>query len=135
LEANIEDTWDFDVDWGPGARGNPVFVLQQKGAEVTGTYSGVSGRAAVSGTLKGPASKLKLNTRDGAMSVTEEVDESGREMRGGILFVGHTGAFIAKRRRLHGVVRKCRNSNSNRVRPRLQEMTWRPDSRRRNYVI
>ena len=96
--ANIQGTWDFDVNWAPGVHGTPVFVLQQKGAKISGTYNGLSGKANVKGSINGTAVTLQFDTKDGAMTVVGEVDNSGREIKGRILYSGVPAVFEAKRR-------------------------------------
>ena len=52
--ADITGTWDFAVETGQGS-GNPAFTFKQDGEKLTGTYSGLFGKAEVAGTVKGDA--------------------------------------------------------------------------------
>lgn len=52
--ADITGAWDFAVETGQGS-GNPAFTFKQDGEKLTGTYSGLFGKADVAGTVKGDA--------------------------------------------------------------------------------
>jgi hypothetical protein len=54
LGADITGTWDFVVETGQGS-GNPAFTFKQRDEKLTGTYSGLFGKAEVTGTVKGDA--------------------------------------------------------------------------------
>ncbi len=52
LAADISGTWEFTVETAQGS-GRPSFEFKQDGEKLTGTYSGMFGKAPISGTLKG----------------------------------------------------------------------------------
>ena len=52
--ADITGAWDFAVETAQGS-GNPAFTFKQDGEKLTGTYSGIFGKAEVAGTVKGDA--------------------------------------------------------------------------------
>jgi hypothetical protein len=52
LAADVTGTWDFTIET-PAGTGNPTFVFQQDGEKLTGTYTGMLGKADVTGTVKG----------------------------------------------------------------------------------
>jgi len=50
--ADVTGTWNFTVET-PAGTGNPTFVFKQDGEKLTGTYTGMLGKADVTGTVKG----------------------------------------------------------------------------------
>lgn len=52
LAADVSGSWQFTVET-PAGTGNPTFVFQQEGEKLTGTYTGLLGKADVTGTVKG----------------------------------------------------------------------------------
>jgi hypothetical protein len=50
--ADVSGTWIMDVQT-PAGNGKPTFVLVQKGDNLSGTYKGAMGEAAVTGTVQG----------------------------------------------------------------------------------
>ena len=52
LAADVSGTWNATVET-PAGTGNPTFVLKQEGEKLTGTYTGMLGKADVTGTVKG----------------------------------------------------------------------------------
>ena len=52
--ADITGAWDFAVETAQGS-GNPAFTFKQDGEKLTGTYSGLFGKADVAGSVKGEA--------------------------------------------------------------------------------
>jgi len=52
LAADVTGTWAFTVE-SPAGTGNPTFVFKQDGEKLTGTYTGMLGKADVTGTVKG----------------------------------------------------------------------------------
>ena len=88
--ADISGTWAAAVTLDAGS-GTATFVFQQKGDDLSGTYSGVLGEAKVTGTVKGnqvewsfdggPAGKVSFQgTLDGAskMKGTTEYGQLGK---------------------------------------------------------
>jgi len=51
LSADVTGTWNFTVET-PAGTGNPTFVFKQDGEKLTGTYTGMLGKADVTGTVK-----------------------------------------------------------------------------------
>ncbi len=47
----MSGSWDFQVK--PQRNGTPLFVFKQEGEKLSGTYHGLLGKAALSGTVKG----------------------------------------------------------------------------------
>jgi hypothetical protein len=52
LAADISGSWEFTVNTSQGS-GSPSFEFKQEGEKLTGTYSGLFGKAPISGTVKG----------------------------------------------------------------------------------
>jgi len=52
LARDISGNWEFSVDTAQGS-GSPSFVFKQAGENLTGTYTGLFGKADVKGTVKG----------------------------------------------------------------------------------
>src|SRR5271170_1358242 len=52
LARDISGNWDFNVETSQGS-GSPSFVFTQAGEKLTGTYSGLFGKADLTGTVKG----------------------------------------------------------------------------------
>ncbi len=52
VAGDVSGTWIMDVQT-PNGGGKPTFVLIQKGDELSGTYKGALGEAAVTGTVQG----------------------------------------------------------------------------------
>jgi len=60
LAHDVSGTWEFTVDTGAGS-GSPTFVFKQDGEKLTGTYSGLFGKADVTGTVKEDQIDFKFN--------------------------------------------------------------------------
>ena len=52
LAADISGAWDFNVETSQGS-GSPSFVFNQDGEKLTETYTGLLGKADLTGTVKG----------------------------------------------------------------------------------
>src|SRR5579872_4336961 len=52
LAADISGAWEFAVETSQGS-GSPSFEFKQDGEKLTGTYTGMFGKAPISGTVKG----------------------------------------------------------------------------------
>jgi len=52
LAADISGAWEFTVETAQRS-GTPSFEFKQDGDKLTGTYSGMFGKAPISGTVKG----------------------------------------------------------------------------------
>src|SRR6266436_1508120 len=73
LAADISGTWEFTVETSQGS-GSPSFEFKQDGEKLTGTYSGMFGKAPISGTVKGD----KLNSTSKSPMLTEECATKAR---------------------------------------------------------
>jgi len=60
LAHDVSGTWEFSVDTAAGS-GSPSFVFHQAGEKLTGTYSGLFGKAELSGTVKGDQIDFKFD--------------------------------------------------------------------------
>ena len=60
VDRDISGTWDFNVETAAGS-GTPSFVFTQAGEKLTGTYSGLLGKADLTGTVKGDQMDFKFN--------------------------------------------------------------------------
>jgi hypothetical protein len=60
LAHDVSGNWEFTVDTAMGS-GSPSFVFKQSGENLTGTYSGLFGKADVTGTVKGDQIDFKFN--------------------------------------------------------------------------
>ena len=67
--GQVTGSWVMDVDLGSGGSGRPIFVLQQDGSTITGTYSGAVGQnLEVRGTVKDGTVKFSFDGRDGVVT-------------------------------------------------------------------
>src|SRR6266481_6371302 len=57
LAADISGAWEFTVETSQGS-GSPSFEFKQDGEKLTGTYSGMFGKAPLRGTVKGDQVEL-----------------------------------------------------------------------------
>lgn len=57
---DVSGNWEFNVDTSAGS-GSPSFVFKQDGEKLTGTYSGLFGKADLTGTVKGDQVDFKFN--------------------------------------------------------------------------
>jgi len=60
LAHDISGNWEFAVDTAAGS-GSPSFVFKQDGEKLTGTYTGLFGKADLTGTVKGDQIDFKFN--------------------------------------------------------------------------
>jgi hypothetical protein len=85
LAADVTGTWLMAVETANGP-GSPTFVLTQKGEELTGSYKGALGEAAVTGTVKGNAISIayKISAQGAELQVsyTGTVEADGKTMSG-----------------------------------------------------
>ena len=59
-DRDISGAWEFNVETAAGS-GTPSFVFTQAGEKLTGTYSGLLGKADLTGTVKGDQIDFKFN--------------------------------------------------------------------------
>ena len=84
LARYISGSWDFTVDTSQGS-GSPSFVFVQNGEKLTGTYSGLLGKADLAGTVKGDRIDFKFSStysgQSGVCHYTGAI-QSDTEMKG-----------------------------------------------------
>jgi len=67
IQVDITGTWQFTVELDIGG-GEPTFVFEQDGETLTGSYEGLFGTAAITGTVKGNQIEFRFGG-DGAEAV------------------------------------------------------------------
>ena len=85
---DISGNWEFSVDTSAGS-GSPSFVFKQDGEKLTGTYSGLFGKADLTGTVKGNQIDFKFDFsysgQSGVAHYTGTIDSSTK-MHGKVEF-------------------------------------------------
>src|SRR5579871_2560473 len=88
LAHDVSGNWEFTVDTAAGS-GSPSFVFTQSGEKLTGTYSGLFGKADVTGTVKGDEIDFKFSFsysgQSGVAHYTGTI-ESDKKMKGKVEF-------------------------------------------------
>jgi len=88
LAHDISGNWEFDVETAMGS-GTPSFVFVQNGEKLTGTYSGLFGKAELTGTVKGDQVDFQFNFeydgQSGVAHYTGTID-SASKMKGKVQF-------------------------------------------------
>ena len=82
--ADVSGKWQFSVQTSYGS-GDPTFVLEQKGETLSGTYSGIFGKANIHGTVKGDDVVIEFEAGDpvnGTVRYSGKLDASGAKMTG-----------------------------------------------------
>ncbi|MGH9658752.1 MAG: hypothetical protein ACRD96_09420 [Bryobacteraceae bacterium] len=82
--ADISGAWDFTVETQAGS-GNPAFTFKQDGEKLTGTYKGLFGEAAVTGSVKGDKVEFSFEASREGQSVKNRYRgtvEGGTKMKG-----------------------------------------------------
>ena len=101
VAADISGRWEFAVETDQGT-GNPTFVFKQEGEKLTGTYSGLFGKADVAGTVKGDSVEFsfKVTTENQTIILNYKgVIESPTRMKGKVDFSGlASGTWTATRK-------------------------------------
>ena len=81
---DISGNWEFSVETAAGS-GSPSFVFTQSGEKLTGTYSGLLGKADLMGTVKGDqidfSFKFEYSGQSGTVHYTGTI-ESDKKMKG-----------------------------------------------------
>jgi hypothetical protein len=67
LAHDISGAWEFTVETDAGG-GNPTFVFKQEGEKLTGTYSGLFGKAELAGTVKGDAIEFSFQVENAQLN-------------------------------------------------------------------
>jgi hypothetical protein len=97
--ADISGPWEFSVETSQGS-GSPSFEFKQDGEKLTGTYSGMFGKAPLSGTVKGDQVEFtfEVSNLDGKVRYKGTL-QGGTRMKGDVEYgdVGK-GSFTAKKR-------------------------------------
>jgi len=90
LARDISGNWEFAVETAAGS-GSPSFVFKQDGEKLTGTYTGLFGKADIEGTVKGDQIDFKFNFsyegQSGAAHYSGTV-ESDKKMTGKVEYEG-----------------------------------------------
>lgn len=95
-QVDITGTWDFVVELDIGG-GEPVFVFEQEGEELTGTYQGTFGTADVTGTVTGNQIEFRFGGEAAQAVYVGTID--GDTMQGTCDYGGvGEGTWEAKRR-------------------------------------
>jgi hypothetical protein len=92
----VAGTWVLDVALDAGT-GQATFVLQVEGTAVTGTYAGVLGDQAVTGSIEGSILRLRIDSPD-AGEVTFRGEIEGDTIEGECVY-GALGAGTFEGRR------------------------------------
>ena len=100
LLVDVSGTWNFTVETDQGS-GNPTFVLKQDGEKLTGTYTGLFGKADVTGAVKGDSIEIRFSVDAGGQSIAVVYTgtiESATRMKGKVQFgeLG-SGTWTAKK--------------------------------------
>ena len=99
LAADISGAWEFAVET-PQGSGTPTFEFKQDGEKLTGTYTGMFGKAPLSGTVKGDDVEFtfEVSNVDGKIHYKGTVEGATR-MKGDVEYgdVGK-GTFTAKKK-------------------------------------
>jgi opacity protein-like surface antigen len=70
MAADVTGTWTFSVDLENGQHGDPVFVLTQAGAKLTGSYNGPFGEQKVTGVVEGDTARFEVAASNEGGKVT-----------------------------------------------------------------
>jgi len=88
LAHDISGNWEFNVETSAGS-GSPSFVFRQDGEKLTGTYSGLLGKADLTGTVKGDQVdfqfKFDYSGQSGVAHYSGTI-ESATQMKGKVQF-------------------------------------------------
>ena len=99
-EGTMAGIWDFKIVSPQGTR-TPKLTLTQSGNQLTGTYQGMRGESAITGTLNGNEFSLttKIETRDASLVIEYRGVLTGDKVAGRVLMgsLGETGFTGAKR--------------------------------------
>jgi hypothetical protein len=92
----VAGSWVFDVTLDAGS-GQATFVLQVQGTAITGTYAGVLGEQAVTGTLEGDVVRLEFEAPD-AGEVTFDGIIEGSTIEGECVYGAlGAGTFVGRK--------------------------------------
>ena len=89
--ADVSGTWQMTVETSQGT-GNPTVVFQQKGEQLTGTYSSqIFGEAKIIGSVKGNAIEFGFDGEAGGQTIKVSYKgtiESPTAMKGTAVYAG-----------------------------------------------
>ena len=98
--SEVTGTWNFAVETDAGS-GNPVFTLKQEGEKLSGTYKGMLGEAAVTGSVKGREVTIEFDHErvNGKIRYTGTLDADSKSMKGKVAFGdAGSGTFTAAKK-------------------------------------
>jgi hypothetical protein len=78
--VNVTGKWTCHAEWPGHDPGAPTFILEQKGEDISGTYSGGLGEFKVQGNIK--SNNVRFDLEGGRMHVEAKLDKDGRSMAG-----------------------------------------------------
>ncbi len=85
--GEVTGSWVMSVDLGSAGGGIPIFVFEQEGSTITGTYNGAVGQnLEVRGTVKDGTVKFSFEGEDGVVTYTGSFE--GTTMRGTCVYNG-----------------------------------------------
>lgn len=98
---DISGAWNFSVETDAGS-GNPNFVFKQEGEKLTGHYSGLFGKADVTGAVKGDQVEFQFKASYGGQDFVVKYSgsiQSPSNMKGAVYFgdLG-SGTWTAKKK-------------------------------------
>jgi autotransporter translocation and assembly factor TamB len=98
-QVDVTGNWDGEVQTEQGS-GNPAFTFKQEGEKLTGTYKGLLGESALTGTVKGDKIEFAFKVSgqvEGTVTYTGTTD--GKTMKGKVSLAGlGEGTFTAKKK-------------------------------------
>ncbi len=97
--VDLTGAWDVEVQTDQGS-GNPAFIFKQEGEKLTGSYKGLLGESALTGTVKGDKVEFSFKVSgqlEGTVSYTGTTD--GKTMKGKVSLAGMgEGTFTGKKK-------------------------------------
>jgi hypothetical protein len=94
--SDITGKWDSTVNLG-GNSGSPSFTFKQDGEKLSGSYSGLFGEAALTGTVKGSAVNFDFEVSGTKIHYEGKVSDDGKTIEGTCDYGGNAGKFTATR--------------------------------------
>ncbi len=98
-KVDVTGAWDVEVVTEQGS-GSPAFTLKQDGEKLTGTYKGLLGESALTGTVKGDKIEFSFKVSgqvEGTVTYTGTTD--GKTMKGKLSLAGlGEGTFTGKKK-------------------------------------
>ena len=98
-KVDLTGAWDVEVQTDQGS-GNPAFTFKQEGEKLTGSYKGLLGESALTGTVKGDKVEFSFKVSgqlEGTVTYTGTTD--GKTMKGKVSLAGMgEGTFTGKKK-------------------------------------